>query len=230
MLKQQVKNIKTKWRSVILEYIDNNKEYWNNLENELEKQKEKFDGFLEIYPKPENIFQCFNYFNPEDTQVVILGQDPYHGPNQAIGISFGVNNNSKNPPSLKNIEKELLNDVQKYLTDSTLEKWEKQGVLMLNAALTVVQSVPSSHMKLWMPFTKFIIDYINKHCNNVVFVAWGGFAFQKMCDVNQTTNHLIVSSHPSPLSYNRTFRSYPAFKHSKPFSKINSYINFPIDW
>ena len=112
MLKDLVKQIPTKWRSVILSYIENNLEIWNNLENEIQKQKEKFNGMLEIYPKEEDIFKCFYFFEPEDTQVVILGQDPYHGPNQATGLCFGVNNNHHPiPPSLKNICKELKNDL-----------------------------------------------------------------------------------------------------------------------
>jgi len=230
MLKKQVEQIRNKWRTVILDFIKNNEEYWNILESELVRQTEKFDSFLEIYPEPENIFKCFSYFNPEDTQVVILGQDPYHGPNQAIGLSFGVTNDTKNPPSLKNIEKELLSDVNKCLINSSLRDWARQGVLMLNSSLTVVQSVPGSHIKLWEPFTKYIIDYINNNCKNIAFVAWGRFAFERMCDIDTKKNHLLVSSHPSPFSFNRTFRSYPSFKNSKPFSKINKLIHYPIEW
>lgn len=102
---------------------------------------------------------------------------------------------------------------------------------MLNASLTVLQSVPASHIKLWKPFTNYIIDYIDKHCSNVIFVAWGRFAFERMKLINQKKNYLLVSSHPSPLSYYKKFRSYPSFKDSKPFSTINNILkkNY-IDW
>lgn len=230
MLKDFVKQIPTKWRSVILSYIENNLDTWNNLENEIIKQKEKLNNMLEIYPKEENIFKCFHFFEPEDTQVVILGQDPYHRPNQAIGISFGVNNDIKNPPSLKNIENELYNDVNKYLKDSKLENWCKQRVLMLNASLTVLQSVPGSHMKFWTPFTNYIIEYINKNNSKVAFVAWGRFAFERMCNIDLSKHYLHVSSHPSPFSYSRTFRCFPSFKGSRPFSSVNNFINHKIDW
>ena len=230
MLKDLVKQIPTKWRSIILSYIENNLETWNTLENELQKQNDKLKDMLEIYPKEENIFKCFHYFEPEDTQVVILGQDPYHGPNQAIGISFGVDGTTKNPPSLKNIEKELFNDVQKFIKNKNLLYWVEQGVLMLNASLTVLQSVPSSHMKFWLPFTKYIIDYIDKNNINVAFVAWGRFAYENMRNINTQKHYLHVSSHPSPFSYSRTFRTFPSFKNSKPFSTINKFIKNPILW
>jgi len=224
MLKDLVKQIPTKWRSIILSYIENNLEIWDTLENETQKDK------LEIYPKEENIFKCFHYFEPEDTQVVILGQDPYHGPNQAIGISFAVDGDTKKPPSLKNIEKELFLDVQQYLNNKNLIYWVEQGVLMLNASLTVLQSSPGSHMKFWSPFTNYIIDYINKNNNNIAFVAWGRFAYDKMSNVDINKHYLHISSHPSPFSYSRTFRTFPSFKNSKPFSKINKFIKKPILW
>ena len=105
----------------------------------------------------ENIFKCFHYFNTEDTKVVILGQDPYHGKDQAIGLCFGVSKKTKIPPSLRNIQNELVTDIGIDLTSKTLEHWAEQGVLLLNAALTVRMRSPASHMKIWLPFTKYII-------------------------------------------------------------------------
>jgi uracil-DNA glycosylase len=226
MLKTQVNNIKTQWKSVILSYINKHTDKWNLIEMELQKMK----GNLNIYPKEEDIFRCFNYFDPENTQVVILGQDPYHGENQAIGISFGVNNDTKKPPSLKNIEKVLNNDVQTTIKYSDLIYWAKQGVLMLNASLTVLQKTPGSHMKLWKHFTKYIIDHLNNTYSNIVFVAWGSFAYGKMQHINTNKNHLYVSSHPSPFSYYRNFRQFVSFKESKPFSIINTLIKNKIHW
>jgi len=103
MLQEQVNEITTGWRDVINNFIANNKDIWERLEEKYSKECEDFNGILEIYPKRENIFRCFNYFNPEETRVVILGQDPYHGPNQAIGLCFGVPSDVKTPPSLRNI-------------------------------------------------------------------------------------------------------------------------------
>ena len=133
------------WLSNIIVDID-------SIIKDVNNDKEKFDGVLEIYPKPEDIFRCFKYFTIEKTRVVIVGQDPYHGPSQANGLAFAVNKGVKKPPSLKNIEKELDKEVD-------IEDWAKQGVLMMNSALTVRQASPAdkTHMKLWRPFTEEII-------------------------------------------------------------------------
>ena len=140
-LLEQVQHLKTGWKDVLLQFAPKLCE---------ESDKEFQDMGLNTYPEKENIFRCFNYFNPEDTKVVILGQDPYHGEGEAIGLCFGVNNDSKKlPPSLKNIEKELVKDLDHPLTDYSLEKWAQQGVLLLNVALTVVQGKPGSNINLW---------------------------------------------------------------------------------
>lgn len=223
MLEEQANNVSTGWKDVINKFIQNNKNYWTNLEEKYSKECEDFKDVLEIYPKKENIFRCFDYFNPRDTRVVILGQDPYHGPNQAIGLCFGVSSDVKIPPSLRNIMKETNSDI----TDTTLESWAKQGVLMLNASLTVRQGTPSSHMKYWAEFTKYIIDWISENTQDVVFVAWGAFAYSKMENVckNEDNKHcLVVSSHPSPLSYSRKFKEFPAFKNSQPLEIVNKLL------
>ena len=176
-----------------------------------------------IYPEYINIFNCFKHFKLYETKVVILGQDPYHNINQACGISFGVNNN-KPPPSLKNIIKELNTDLNISMSDYTLLNWAKQGVLMLNTSLTVVENKPTSHLKQWYEFTKFIIDDINKNLDNVIFIAWGAFAHKKLIDIDIKRHYLIISSHPSPLSAYKKYKSYPEFIGSKPFSKTNEIL------
>ena len=187
-----------------------------------------------IFPDIQNIFKCFDYFELEDTKVVIVGQDPYHGVNQATGLCFGINNDTKIPPSLKNIAKELKNDLNIELKDYTLEYWAKQGILLLNSSLTVAQSKPGSHIKKWNKFTSFIIDELNKLNTSIIFVAWGLFAHNKLKDINLEKHKLIVSSHPSPLSVYKQYKSYPAFNESKPFSKINNLLlennKIEINW
>ena len=223
MLQEQVNEITTGWRDVINGFITNNKDIWERLEEKYSKECEDFKGILEIYPKRENIFRCFNYFNPEETRVVILGQDPYHGPNQAIGLCFGVPSVVKTPPSLRNIIKET----QQEIKDTSLESWAQQGVLMLNASLTVRQGTPSSHMRVWADFTRYIMDWLSENTKDVVFVAWGAFAYSKMENVSKEpkNNHaLVVSSHPSPLSYTKNFKQFPPFKNSNPLQKINAIL------
>ena len=163
-------------------------------------------------------------FELEDTKVVIIGQDPYHGVNQATGLCFGINNNTKIPPSLKNIAKELKNDLNIELKDYTLEYWAKQGILLLNSSLTVTKGKPGSHIQKWNKFTSFIIDELNKLNTSIIFVAWGSFAHNKLKDINLEKHKLLVSSHPSPLSVYKQYKSYPAFNGSKPFSKINNLL------
>ena len=223
-LQTEVKRLTTGWKEVLLAYPG-----WAALEDEYKKKVDTFDGHMKIYPSKKNIFRCFNYFEPGETKVVLLGQDPYHSEGQAIGLCFGVNDEMKNPPSLRNIEKELLADVGTKLTSSTLENWAKQGVLLLNASLCVLHKSPSSCMKMWKAFTEYIIHYLNGEAKKVVFVAWGAFAYGRLENIDQTKHILLVSSHPSPLSANRSYKQYPSFIGSRPFSRINSYLE-KIKW
>ena len=177
---------------------------------------------ISIFPKQEDIFKCFQYFEIYETKVVILGQDPYHGPNQATGLCFGTY--SKPPPSLKNIAAELKSDTGIDLKDYTLESWAKQGVLLLNSSLSVVEGKPSSQMKLWSQFTNLIIEELNKSVNPIIFLAWGSFAHDKLKCITNDKHHLIVSSHPSPLSVLKNYKTFPPFFQSKPFSKINNLL------
>lgn len=181
-----------------------------------------FDPSLtNIYPKHSDILKCLTYFELYETKVVILGQDPYHNKNQATGLSFGFNG-VRIPPSLRNIAKELYTDLNITLDDFTLEKWATQGVLLLNASLSVMHGKPGSHMKMWDHFTDFIINQLNNLENRVIFVAWGAFAHNKLRKINLVKHSLIISSHPSPLSTFKSYKTYGAFTGSRPFSKINA--------
>lgn len=220
-----MENISTNWKKIIEEYPK-----LNEIFEFLKQERDTFADTLEIYPPQDKIFESFKFFDLEKTKVVILGQDPYHGPNQAIGLSFAVSNNVKSPPSLRNIQNELVSDIGVDLVSKNLKHWASQGVLLLNSALTVRQKTPASHMKVWLPFTKFIIDYLNNKCSGIIFVAWGAFAYDKLKDIDKSKHHLLVSSHPSPLSALRKYRDFPSFKGSKPFSKINTYLKEKIIW
>lgn len=188
------------------------------------KREEYSKSKLQIFPSNEYIFRALNYFEINETKVVIIGQDPYHGFNQSTGLAFGINNNVKIPPSLRNIKNELKSDLNIDLQDQTLEKWAKQGVLLLNASLTVVQGKPGSNINLWNIYTSNLISELNK-LDNLIFVAWGAFAHNKLKDIDETRHKIIVSSHPSPLSCMKKYGEFPCFNGSKPFSKINKLLN-----
>ncbi len=176
-----------------------------------------------IYPPREKIFRALNKVRPQDVRVVIIGQDPYHGAGQATGYCFGFKGD-KIPPSLKNIKNELENDLGIELTDYTLRKWAKQGVLLLNTSLTVEEAKPNSHSAAWFGFADKIVNHLNFHYENIVFVAWGAHAYNILINIDEEAHHLIVSSHPSPLSAKKSFKHFPTFVSSKPFSKINEYL------
>jgi uracil-DNA glycosylase len=208
-----------------------------NIENQinfLKTQYKENNLKFEVFPKVDDIYKCFTYFETYDTKVIILGQDPYHGPNQATGLCFGVNSDVRIPPSLRNIKKELFEDINKSLDDITLEKWAKQGILMLNASLSVIQGKPASQMKLWSDFTDFVIKKLSEDNENIVFVAWGAFAHGKFKAIDTIKHKLLISSHPSPLSVYKKYKEYPAFSGSKPFSQINKFLaeknSKLIDW
>ena len=173
------------------------------------------------YPKMEDIFNAFEWCPFDQLKVVIIGQDPYHGAGQANGLCFSVKDGIAHPPSLRNIFKELETDMEKsYPTSGNLESWAKQGVLMLNATLTVREGMAGSHQKKgWEIFTDQVIKTISDQKNNVVFLLWGGFAKQKTKFIDQTKHSIITSGHPSPLSANRGY-----WFGNKCFSKTNSQL------
>lgn len=203
---------------------------WNELlKDEFKKEYFlKLDRFLEdetkagkvLFPKKENIFTALNQTPFDKVKVVIIGQDPYHGANQAHGLSFSVNKGIKVPPSLVNIYKELHSDLGLSIpAHGNLEAWAKEGVLLLNNVLTVEESKAGAHHKKgWEIFTDKIIDLIGQKRENIVFILWGAPAQKKAERVDESKHCLIKSVHPSPLS------SYRGFFGSSPFSKTNIYL------
>ena len=205
-----------------------------------EYKKEYFKELLEfvkneyktktIYPKQNEVFNAFRYTDYDDLKVVILGQDPYHGPNQAEGLSFSVSNEVLKPPSLKNIFKELESDLKiPYPKANSLKPWAKQGVLLLNAVLTVEEHKPTSHKdKGWETFTDDVIKIINDKSEPVVFILWGAYARDKKKLITNSHHLVIESAHPSPFSARNGFFG------SKPFSKANEFLKKngikEIDW
>ncbi len=157
------------------------------------------------YPKGKDIFAAFDHCPFQETKVVIIGQDPYHGPGQANGLCFSVKDGIPHPPSLVNIFKEIKTDVEKpYPKSGNLERWADQGVLLLNATLTVRAHQAGSHQnKGWEIFTDAVIRTVSEQLEGVVFLLWGGFAKKKSALVDQRKHHILTSGHPSPLSANR---------------------------
>lgn len=210
----QVK-IDDSWKSILQSEFE--KPYFKNL---IDFVKQEYSSAT-CYPKGSKIFEAFNLCPFDKVKVVIIGQDPYHGPGQAHGLCFSVNDGIAHPPSLLNIFKELETDVgKKYPQSGNLEYWAKQGVLLLNATLTVRASNAGSHQnKGWEIFTDTVISEISKRKDNVVFLLWGGFAKRKGVKID-TSKHLVLTcGHPSPLSANRGY-----WFGNKHFSKTNNYL------
>ena len=181
------------------------------------------------FPKYEDLFNALRYTDYNDVKVVILGQDPYHGINEAHGLSFSVKDNVKRPPSLNNIFKELESDLGIKKMNNDLTNWAKQGVLLLNSIMSVVKDSPLSHKeKGWEIFTDNIIKKLNEREKPMVFILWGGYARSKKQLITNKNHYIIESVHPSPLS------AYHGFFGSRPFSKANNFLiknNIePIDW
>lgn len=183
-----------------------------------------------IYPEIDNIFSALELTSYKDTKVVILGQDPYHGPNQSHGLAFSVRPGVRIPPSLRNIYKELNTDLGCYIPNNGyLKKWADQGVLLLNTSFTVIAGEANSHRKIgWEIFTDSIIELLNHRDEPVIFILWGNNAKSKEGLITNNKHHVIKSVHPSPLSASRGFFG------SRPFSKANQILNIigkdPIDW
>lgn len=191
-----------------------------------EKQAQKI-----IYPPSKQIFSALNTTPLADVKVVILGQDPYHGPNQANGLSFSVQKGIALPPSLRNIFHELHTDLGiPAPRHGDLTKWATQGVLLLNSVLTVEAGQPTSHQKQgWEAFTDEVIDVLNEQREHVVFILWGAYAQRKGQRINRDKHLVLTAAHPSPLAANRG-----GFFGCKVFSKTNQYLKQhgiePIDW
>lgn len=205
MLKQEANKLNTNWKPIILNLLDKYPNIISSIDN------------TKFFPNSHHIFRSFSYFNIEDTKILILGQDPYHSENQAIGLAFGINESTKTPPSLRNIINEIKKDTGKDINDLSLEFLAKQNILLLNTALTVSPHSPSSHTKLWKNFTKDIINMLD---DNVICIAWGSHSYKLLKD----KKNLYYSSHPSPLSYYKPLNGI-SFKNSNIFKILESKEN-----
>lgn len=215
---------KNDWQDLLKEEFE--KDYYLNLRQFLIKEYQA----KTVYPDKFDIFNALHYTAYQDVKVVILGQDPYHGPNQAHGLSFSVKPGIKPPPSLMNIYKELKDDVNCYIPNNGyLKKWADQGVLLLNTVLTVLEGQANSHRNMgWEQVTDKVISLLNQREEPIVFILWGSNAQSKISLITNENHHIIKSVHPSPLSACRGF-----FK-SKPFSQTNAILTSmgrnPIQW
>lgn len=221
---QALKNLAHSWKKILTPEFS--KDYFKTLTQFVTTE------YLSktIYPKRENIFQALNLCPFNTTQVVIIGQDPYHGPDQANGLSFAVHKNITIPPSLKNIFKEITSDTHITPTQNgDLSRWAKQGILLLNATLTVQSQTPGSHQnKGWEIFTDVVIQKLSEEKEHLVFILWGNYAKKKGLIIDKSKHLVIESQHPSPFS------AHKGFFGSKPFSKTNTYLKKhgrkEIDW
>ena len=217
-------NIDNSWKDKLKEEFS--KPYFNVLTSFIrEEYKTK-----ETFPPAKLIFNAFDKCPFNEVKVVIIGQDPYHNPGQANGLCFSVNDNVRIPPSLSNIYKEIYKDLGKPIPESgNLEHWSEQGVLLLNATLTVRANSPGSHQNRgWEQFTDAVIDKLSADCENIVFILWGNFAQRKGANIDTNKHQVLKSVHPSPLSAHRGFFG------NRHFSKTNEFLiqhnKKPIDW
>lgn len=206
------------WEDVLKDEVE--KPYFRELAKRVKNERKTRN----VFPTKDDMFRALELTPFDSIKVVILGQDPYHGPGQAHGLAFSVPEGQAIPPSLQNIFKELSEDVGVSIPRSgDLSKWAKQGVLLLNSILTVAEDAPASHANLgWEQFTSAIISAISAHKENVFFVLWGKQAQSKKSLIDLTKHNILQAPHPSPLS------AYRGFFGSKPFSTINKAHN--IDW
>ncbi|MDG5491965.1 uracil-DNA glycosylase [Psychroserpens sp. SPM9] len=208
-------NIEESWKQKLTNEF--NKPYFESLVDFVKKEYQTET----CYPPGSQIFSAFDLCAFDDVKVVIIGQDPYHGEGQANGLCFSVADGISHPPSLINIFKEIERDLNRpYPKSGNLKRWAKQGVLLLNATLTVRKQQAGSHQKKgWEQFTNEVIKLLSKEKSDVIFLLWGGFAKQKAKFIDETKHHVLVSGHPSPLSANRGY-----WFGNKHFSKTNAIL------
>ena len=223
-------DIEESWYALLKEEFD--KPYFQSLVAFVKDQYKKFPG--KVYPPGKQIFSAFDYTPLDQTKVVIIGQDPYHGPGQANGLCFSVNKGVAIPPSLQNIYKAIANDYGYTMPKhGDLSSWAKQGVLMLNATLTVRHKAPGSHQKMgWETFTDAVIQKLSETSTGVVFLLWGSFAQSKANLIRSNHNHYILkTSHPSPFSAHRGFLTAGHFKKANTFlsQQNKAQINWKIE-
>ena len=219
-------NFEPSWQTILSDEIQ--KPYFQDLMKAVDEEYRNHTCF----PPKELIFSAFDYCSFEELKVVIIGQDPYHGVNEANGLSFSVNDGVKIPPSLRNIFRELNEDLGTifFPTSGNLEPWAKQGVLLLNASLSVRMDNPNSHKHLkWNLFTDAVIEKISEEKENIVFLLWGSFAQKKGSKIDRTKHLVLESGHPSPMSANQG-----KWFGNKHLSKSNLYLEekglSPIQW
>lgn len=208
--------LENSWKMLLASEFE--KPYFKNLKDFVrEEYKKKI-----VYPPPGDIFRALDICPIDIVKVIILGQDPYHGKNQAHGLAFSVNDTVAIPPSLQNIYKEIHDDIGVEIpTTGNLERWAKQGVLLLNATLTVVAGQAGSHQKQgWEEFTDAIIKAVSEHCDHIVFMLWGKYAQNKRSLINEQKHFILEAAHPSPFS------AYNGFFGCRHFSKANEYLEF----
>ncbi|MBC7641286.1 MAG: uracil-DNA glycosylase [Flavobacterium sp.] len=204
------------WKNILK--IEIEKDYFSKL---LVDVSDEYKNYI-CYPPENLIFAAFDKCSFDDLKVVIIGQDPYHGEGEANGLSFSVNDNIKIPPSLRNIFREVNDDLQQIILPNSgnLERWAGQGVLLLNNTLTVRRNVPNSHKHLdWSVFTDNVIQLISEKKDNVIFLLWGNFAHKKGLKINRNKHLVLESGHPSPMSANQG-----KWFGNKHFSKTNEYL------
>ncbi len=208
-------DIEPSWRDTLGSYFE--RQEWQDLADFVRSE------YLNktVYPRPKDIFNAFRLCPFEEVKVVILGQDPYHNPGQAHGLSFSVREDITPPPSLKNIYKEIASDlgITKDVRIGDLSPWAHQGVLLLNAVLSVEKNKPTSHaQKGWEKFTDYVIQTISHKKEHCVFILWGNYAKKKASLIDGSKHLILTSAHPSPLS------AHGGFFGSRPFSQTNSYL------
>lgn len=213
----------TDWRPLLA--TETKKPYWHTLMEFVQVERKT----QQVFPAHNDVFKALHLTPYQDVRVVILGQDPYHGVGQAMGLSFSVPEGVRLPPSLQNIYKELASDIGVQRSMGDLTDWASQGVLLLNAVLTVRAHQAASHSsKGWEQFTDAVLQAVNARPEHVVFILWGNFARKKKHMLDATKHTIIESAHPSPLS------AYAGFFGSKPFSKTNQALHahgqIPINW
>lgn len=217
--------IESSWKSVLSNEF--NQDYFKDIKQFILNERDKGK---EVYPPGKSMFNAFNLTPFNQVKVVIIGQDPYHGPGQAHGLSFSVPTGIKTPPSLQNIYKEIQNDLGLAIPNhGNLESWATQGVLLLNAVLSVNANEPASHKAAgWENFTNAVIYYLSQQKSNLVFMLWGRFAQEKELLIDSNKHLILKAAHPSPFS------AHQGFMGCKHFSKTNAYLIqngiSPINW
>lgn len=221
------------WQPMIKNIIENDKD--GKMKELEEFINNSIKNEVTIYPLPDEVLNAFQV-NLDDVKVVIIGQDPYINEGQAHGLSFSVKVGIEIPPSLKNINNNLLKygHINKKPTHGDLTKWVEQGCVLLNTALTVTAGMSNSHKSYWLYITNTMIKYISDNTTGVMFMLWGGPALAKLPLIDQTKHKITASSHPSPLSVNSQLRGYDCFENTDHFGITNKYLTSrgltPIDW